>query len=157
MSNLINYKVKVYGDKFAMTIERAATTGDAHSVIIEIAKVKVNHGGTKEFNWNEKMQVLLSEQELNLFAGLLLGYIPSIKFERPNDNKWIEFVRQKKTDERAGGIFVKGFNGVLHTLPMSPGATCEIAQLCLGQLEKRGFCSPELLIASIRGGCALLI
>lgn len=149
-------KVKVYGEKFAMTVERAAKTADTHSVIIEIAKIKIYQGGRKEFNWNEKMQVLLSEPELNLFAGLLLGYLPAIKFDRPHDKKWIEFIRQKQTDQRSGGIFVKGFSGELHTLPITPGAVSEISQLCLGQLERRGFCSPELIVASIRGGCALL-
>lgn len=158
MNNPTSNKIKAYGEKFAMTIERATTTNEAHSIIIEIAKVKVGHSGKKEFNWSEKMQILLSEQELNLFAGLLLGYLPSIRFERPNDNKWVEFTRQRKGEDRAtGGIFVKGFNGELHTLPIPPGVVCEIAQLCLGQLERRGLCSSELLLASIRGGCALLI
>lgn len=157
MNSPTSNKIKAYGEKFAMTIERATTTNEAHSIIIEIAKVKMVQSGKKEFNWNEKMQILLSEQELNLFAGLLLGYLPSVKFERPNDNKWVEFTRQKKSEDRvAGGIFVKGFNGELHTLPIVPGVVCEIAQLCLGQLERRGLCSPELLIAAIRGGCALI-
>ncbi len=149
-------KIKAYGEKFAMTVEWITTTNDGLTVMIELAKVAMNQGGRKEFNWNEKMQIMLSESELNLFAGLLLGYLPSIKFERPGA-KWVEFTRQKKTDGREGGIFVKGFCGELHTLPVSPGVVCEIAQLCLGQLERRGLCSPELLIASIRGGCALMV
>jgi len=152
-------KVKCYGDAAALTVEESVNSGNSLTINLELARIIDGTGPTNHYDWANKVIFQLSSSDLYMFAGLLLGYIPSFRIEKKGE-KWIEFERQRRGSDGKGygSLYIKGCakGGKLCTLPAPPGKVAELSQLVLGRIEKRTECSPELLIASIKGGCALL-
>ena len=101
-------------------------------------------------DWKSKLSVQLSEDELPIFAAVLLGYLPKCEFKRPEKGIFIK--RQK------GKIFFKGSAGLgnLYLVPVPIGKTFNFSQLVLKQLtsELESMCS-EFVLAGIKGSSAL--
>jgi len=151
-------KVKCFGEKAALTVEECITEDGELTVVFEVAHLKSGDGNKKVYDWKNKEMFQLANDELFMVAGLFLGYLPSYKIERGGKN--LELTRQRKgLDGRGyGSLYVKAYSTgeTLYTLPMTPGGVAQVGQLILGRLEQREVSGPELLLAAIKGGCALL-
>lgn len=151
-------KVKCFGDKAALTVEECVTEDGELTVVFEVAHVRSSDNNNKTYDWRNKEMFQLANDELFVVAGLFLGYVPSFKIER--SDKSLELTRQRKgSDGRGyGSLYVKAYSAgeALYTLPMTPGGVAQVGQLILGRIEQRELSGPELLLAAIKGGCALL-
>jgi hypothetical protein len=143
-------KTKCFGSNAALTVEASPllVKGEpfGSTVNIELAK-RVGTG----FDWGNKIQLQLSEDELAAFACVLLGYIPRYHFKRPA--KGVEVERQDSK------LFVRGTagSGNLFALPLPPGRVFAVSTLVIGQLQSHFECTDtSVILASLRGASSLI-
>tara|TARA_R110001592_G_scaffold221139_2_gene475820 strand:- start:27702 stop:28187 length:486 start_codon:yes stop_codon:yes gene_type:complete len=142
-------KAKCFGNQAALTVEATALLMKGEpvgsTVNLELAR-RVADG----FDWSDKIQFQLSEDELAAFACVLLGYLPRFHFKRPS--KGIEVERQ--TDK----LFVRGTAGTgkIFALPLTAGRVFAVSTLVIGQLQSHFDCTDtQVVLASLRGAAAL--
>lgn len=141
-------KLHLYGKQAGLTIEgttKSDSDGLIYTVNLDVAPL-VN----ERVDWSQKISAQLSHNELVQLAGVLLGYAPSLKVARPG--KGIDIERQ------SGNIFIRATQGRgrIYALPLNIGGCARIADFCLMQLVRGSYSgSAELVLATVRGACAL--
>lgn len=138
-------KVKAYGAKAGITIEHTLLEKNGEFTLnIDVAR-KVDD----TIDWNNKIYVQLSEDELPLLAAVFVGYLPSCVFKR--SSKGIEFTRQKDK------IFVSATNGLgnVAALPIPMARVFFFSAFILARLQQvTGNDSDQVLLA-LKGAMAL--
>lgn len=80
-----NYKqIKSFGTKAALEFAVDATKSDWHTMRLECAKKLPN--SDKKYDWENRISVQITKHELPLVIGVLLGYLPSVKYANHGDS-----------------------------------------------------------------------
>jgi len=142
-------KVRCYGSSSALTIE--ATKLHKNNVECgDTVNLDVAPKGDNGVQWDRKITVQLSENELPILAAVCLGYLPKAEFKRPG--KGVVVQRQENK------IYVSATQGAGNNfaLPIPIGQSFQIASLLLIQLQKQTqLYDGDLLIAALRGSASL--
>lgn len=142
-------KVRVFGNQAAMTAEATIITKE-RSAPVPTINLEVAPRKGADVNWEHKIIIQLSDQELPLLCATFMGYMPSLQIKRPG--KGIELMRQP------GGIYIKASagRGALYVLPANVGDSFRLCALFLRQLKlQSGLSSETLLLAALRGSTSL--
>lgn len=123
-------RVRVYGTKAALCVEADTTRQDEPTLRIEAAPAT----GPTTYDWQRKLIVQLTREELPLMTATVLGFLPrcECKNHGPDNNKGLEIVHQ------GGHLFVRVFQkekGVF-ALPVNPTDTYALAALGLRALRQ---------------------
>lgn len=94
----------VYGKRAAIcvepeVIEDAYANQNVHSLILEIAPAIA----AKRYDWENKVRFRFTKRELPIFAGLLMGWIKTVRFE----NHGSENDKALVADDQGGHVFLK--------------------------------------------------
>lgn len=141
-------KLHCYGTKAAVTFE--GTQKDNADRLIHTLNIDVAPSQDRRVDWQRKISLQLSHNELVILAGICLGYAKDYHFQRPG--KGIKIERQ------SGNLYLSGSagQGKIYGLPLNLGDTARLADFAVMQLVKSSFTgSIESVLASIRGACAL--
>lgn len=95
-------KVKVYAVSSALTAEACVDSNQRHTVSLEVA-----NGRTPNFDWQNKLQVLLMPNELPVVLAVLLGWAPMVEAHHHGPRKDKGFLVQ----HQGGHVFLKIFQG----------------------------------------------
>lgn len=154
-------KVKCFGEKCALTAEVGISSKKLTCINLEFAprvaqSQPAQAGGHfqhyKSYAWSNKKIFQLDLEDMNLIAGVLLGFKQSYYLQR--DDKELSISRQKEQAPKyKAGIFIKAGDGLF--LLVSPGGAIELCQLLLRTIESVSRCAPSYVLASIKGGCSL--
>jgi len=140
MTNQDRLARHVYGGKAALTIDPSLNRNKTfHTVTLDLAP---RRGG--ETNWQQKISIQPTYQELPLLVALFLGYHSHLQIQR--DEKWMEVIDQEKA------VFVKGGGGnSVFALPVMPGDRVWLSAMLLQEYSKNfPDMAPALLIASLQ-------
>ena len=144
-------KITCYASEAGMQVEETQRHKDgvpiAETVTIETWPVM-----NRSPDMKRKISIQLSQDELPIYAAVLLGYLPRCQFKRPDKGIFIE--RQK------GKIYYKGTAGMgnLFQVPVPIGTTFNMSQLVLKQLTAGlETSSSEFVLAGIKGSSALYL
>ena len=149
MSNLSDQeKVRCFGSNAALTIEATKLNRDDDTV--PTVNIDVAPRNNKNVDWSRKITLQLSEDELPIYASVLLGQLPICEFKRPL--KGIRIQRQKS---RLYITATAQGDGNAFALPIPIGQTFRISSLVLKQLKLQSELDGDLLIAAIKGAAAL--
>ncbi|MFK5893926.1 MAG: hypothetical protein QM504_11960 [Pseudomonadota bacterium] len=98
--------------------------------------------------WEKCVNVQLTDHELPIFAGLLMGYLSTCEFKR--QRKGIQIKRQQ------GALYFHASESCSYALPVLPGDAFHLTALTLSQLEKSAFeVDRTLMLASLRASMSL--
>ncbi len=138
-------KYRCYGDKAALCIEESVTQKGFPTILLQIAP---RLSRTANADWYQAVNIQLTKNELPLFAGLLLGYLPACEFKR--QQKGIQVKRQKNS------LYFHASQSCSYALPVHPGDAFHLSTLTLSQLEKSAFeVDRTLMLASLRASMHL--
>lgn len=138
-------KHRCYGDKAALCIEESITQGGYPTVMLQVAPRVSRHANA---DWNKAVNIQLTDHELPIFSGLLMGYIANCEFKR--QNKGIEIKRQQ------GQLYFHASQSCSYALPVLPGDAFHLITLTLSQLEKSAYeVDRTLMLASLRASMSL--
>lgn len=90
-------KYVAYGGKAAFQIEQSITKDGRHTIMVESApKINTNDPNDKRYEWTNKLSFQLSQEELPFMIGVLLGIIPSVRFDMhgSDNSKFLEIINQ---------------------------------------------------------------
>ncbi|KZY73750.1 hypothetical protein A3740_03205 [Oleiphilus sp. HI0068] len=103
--------------------------------------------------WNKKISIQLSEDELPIYASVLLGYLPKAQFKRQDKGIFLE--RQK------GKVYYRGTAGAgnLFQIPVPIGKSFNMSQLALSQLITGSDIElgSDCVLAALKGVSALYL
>ena len=125
------YSVHVYGGKAALCFEHdLKRNSDLCTVAIDAA----TSIGERRYNWQEKVRLQVTQQELPVVTAVLCGILPACEFGQhgPEKNKGFSFERQD-----GGKIFVRVFakdQGV-KAVPMEAPDVFRVASLFVRQIR----------------------
>lgn len=123
------FSFHVYGGKAALCFETDTTRGGVHTIALDAAPV-VN---PREYDWNSKIRIQLTRQEMPIVAAVLFGLHPSCEFKNHGPEKDKGFF----IEAQPGKFFVKVFaKGAKHAVPMEVADAYRVATLFLRQLRK---------------------
>ena len=137
---------KVYGQKAALTWEADTTRRGEPTVALDGA----NATAPRQYDWNNKVRVQITPQELPAVAAVLLGVIPQVEFKNHGDNNNKGFSVERQNN----GFFVRVYQGAgsLRAVPMGPADAFGVACLLLRQLQaSQGGLDGVSLTAALRG------
>jgi hypothetical protein len=140
MNNSDRLAKHVYGGKAALTIDPSLNRYKTfHTVTLDLAP---RRGG--ETDWQHKISIQPTYQELPLLVALFLGYHSHLHIRR--DEKWMEVIDQEKS------VFIKGGGGnSVFALPVMPGDRIWLSAMLLQEYAKNfPDMAPALLIASLQ-------
>lgn len=85
-----------YGGKCAFQIETSVTKDNWYTINIESA-LRENHSDpqNKRYAWKNKTVLQMTKSELPIFVAVMLGYLPSARFDN-HDTKYLEVINQNK-------------------------------------------------------------
>lgn len=142
-------KVTCFASSAALQVEATQRHKDGvaigETISIELCPV-VN----QRPDWKSKLSIQLSEDELPIFAAVLLGYLPKCEFKRPEKGVYIE--RQK------GKVYYRGSAGAgnLYQIPVPIGKTFNMSQVVLKQVcAGISEINSDFVLAGIKGSAAL--
>lgn len=118
----------VYGRNAALTIEVDGRRSGAPTIAIDAAP----KAGERAVNWSQKIRFQLTASELPIFAGVLLGMLPEIRFDFHGEarNKSLHVVHRNQV------ILARVMEGdTCHAVPMSPGDVYAVGMLALKALD----------------------
>lgn len=143
-------QVKHYGNSAAVCFQSSLLNDRVPTLNIEIAAI-VDHAP----RWQEKLNFQLSENELPLFCGLMLGFLPSLAVRR--GTKGVELTRQKREGRNEPGLFVSATAGRAHQhrLLVPTGIMAKIGALALSRFTQELGVEASLAMPAIRAACAL--
>lgn len=134
-------KVKAYARNAAFCAE-AVLAKDSHypTLNLEVAR---KPAGRDDYDWNSKLVIQLSKQELPELAALTLGHINNLKFSR--NDCGIEIDRQKT------GLYLRASRKSVIAMPITRSDCFRLSMLTLSRLEASSLCSTEALLAALAG------
>lgn len=138
-------KHRCYGERAALCVEESTTRGGFPTILLQVAPRASRHADSE---WDKSVKIQLTDTELPVFVGLLMGYIANCDFKR--QRKGIEIRRQQ------GSLYFHASESCSYALPVYPGDVFHITTLTLSQLEKSAFeVDRTLMLASIRSAMSL--
>lgn len=143
-------KLKCFSANGALTAEATTLQPTESRAASPTLSLEMAMRGSDGYDWKNKIAVQLQPKELALLASVLLGYMPSIKIERPT--KGIEVKRQDNS------IYMRATagRGNLVNMQIDIGDAYRLTTFTLEQLQKQSFVSDGgLILASLRGVSAL--
>lgn len=145
-------QVKFYGGKAAVCFQSSMLKDQIPSINIEVAGIVNN-----EAQWANKLNIQLSENELPLFCGLLLGFLPKLDIRR--GNKGVEMVRQKRDANNHPGLYIYASSGRERQfrLLLPTGLMAKVCVLAITQLAKELGADMPVVSAAVRSACSLHI
>ena len=120
----------VYGQQGALTVEADQTRDGFHTLALDAAQ----SSGPRQFDWNHKLRLQLTRQELPVVVAVLTGILPGCEFGNhgPDNNKG--FSLQHQADR--GVIFCRVFTkGRVIAVPISAQDAYYVTALALHQLR----------------------
>lgn len=103
-----------YGGKFAFQLETSITKDGWFTISLESAeRENPNDPNNKRYLWAKKTVLQMTKNELPVFIAVMLGLLPSAKFDN-HDTKFIEVINQDKNFFFKSG----GQNRTLHVAPI---------------------------------------
>ena len=126
-------QVKAFGKRAAFCAESDVTRRDVPTVRFELASAI----GEKKFDWQNKLTIQLTQDEIIEAAAVLFGFAPKVEFRNHGeDAKWLSIEHQgNSVCVRAGS---KQPNS-LRLVPINVGRTTALAALLTAQLDKALF------------------
>jgi len=119
----------VYGGSAALCFDADETKQGVPTIAIDAAA-----GSNRQFDWNTKVRIQLTEQELPVVAAVLFGMLPGCSFK----NHGVANDKGFEVQHQGGKIFIKVFakdKGV-KAVPVSPSDVYAVASLFIRQLQK---------------------
>lgn len=145
----MSVKLHLYGGNSALTMEasqKKMQDGVFHTLNLDVAPKPGDR-----VDWDNKISLQLSPNELTLLAGVFLGYAPNAHFQRPGKGIKIERQPSKVYLSASAG------KGRIYGLPLNIGDSQRAADLVVYQLVQSSYTkSVESVLAGIRGSCGLL-
>ncbi|MGH8159354.1 MAG: hypothetical protein ACREPQ_14635 [Rhodanobacter sp.] len=125
--------VKIYGSRAALQVEEHETRHGSPTVLFELATAV----SEKVYNWKEKLQIQLTQDELPMLAALILGKIRVCEFKHhgADASKWLTIEHQGTKLYVKGGA--KGID--MRVLPVNATDSARIGALVLAQLQHLWF------------------
>lgn len=142
-------KARCFGAGAALTVEATPLMHRGEPVGWTV-NLDIAPRNRDSIEWQRKLTLQLSENELPIMAAVCLGLLPSATFKRPQ--KGIRIERQP------GRLFISATQGRgnAYSLPIPIGQVFHIGALVLKQLsEHTKLTDGSLLLASLRGAAAL--
>lgn len=123
-------KVKIFGQKAALTVEASTTRHDRHTVTLDTAAAK----SRLVYDWANKIIFQFTVDELPILAAVLMGVIPEFEFKfhgaKGSNNK------SALVSRKDNGILVKLSEGAkFHVVTAPPGAAYHFCSLVMSQLH----------------------
>ena len=142
-------KITCFASSAALQLEATKRHNDG-TAVAETVSIELCPVVAQKANWKAKLSIQLSQDELPIYAAVLLGYLPKAEFKR--HEKGLYIARQKSK------IYYRGSAGVgnLFQLPVPIGKSFAMSQLVLKQLsaDLEGACA-DFVLAGIKGSSAL--
>lgn len=123
--------VHVYGGKAALCFEADITKGGIHTVALDGATAT----SPRNYDWEHKVRVQMTRQELPVVAAVLCGVLPSCEFKNHGEDNTKGFSIER---QQGGKFYIKVFaknSGVRGVPVMAPDAFY-VASLIMRQLQK---------------------
>ena len=120
----------VYGSKGALCFEPDETRGGVHTICMDAADAN----GPKQYNWQNKLRVQLTRDELLQVTAVLFGFLPRCDGKNHGEDNSKGFTLEDQGDKLFLRVFAKG-HGV-KAVPIFPEDAFYVAGLFLGQLMK---------------------
>lgn len=142
-------KTRCFGSRAALTVEATPLIQRGEPVGWTV-NLDVAPRNQDSIQWQRKITIQLSDNELPILAAVCLGYLPFAEFKRPQ--KGIRIERQP------GKLFLSATQGrgTAYSLPIPIGQTFRITALVLKQISRHThLTNGHLLLASLRGASAL--
>jgi len=129
----------VYGTKAALHLGLDETRGNTHTVRLEGAQSI----GNRKFNWNEKISIQLTQQELPHVACVLFGWVDLCEYNNhgPQKNKGFKLMTQEQNGKKGLFVNIMEAGKPLCAVPVIAVDLYYLRNLVLGQLMKN---SPQL-------------
>lgn len=143
-------QVKHYGGSAAVCFQSSMLKERIPTINIEIAPIVSN-----SVQWGNKLNFQLSDNELPLLCGLLLGYLPALDIKR--GAKGIELRRQKRDATNHPGLFLYASSGRSHQLRLlvPSGVMAKICALAVARFVEDLAVDPSVAHMAIKSACAL--
>lgn len=143
-------QVKHYGNSAAVCFQSSELKTTIPTLNIEVAPI-VNNSA----QWDAKLNFQLSENELPLFCGLLLGYLPSMTIKR--GSKGIDLHRQKRDAQNQPGLYLYASSGQSHQLRLlvPSGIMAKVCALAIGRFVDDLAVDPSIAHLAIKSACVL--
>lgn len=123
--------VHVYGGKAALTFEPDITRHGAPTLVLDAALAT----GVRQYDWEHKIRIQWSLDELPVVLAVLLGWLPRCEFTGHGERHDKGFSLENQPEK--GTVFVRVFakdQGV-RAVPMPAGAAWQVAGLALAQCQ----------------------
>lgn len=89
-------QLNTFGGKHAFQVESNTTKNGWFTVNVEAAeRENPNDPNNKRYLWSNKTVLQMTKSELPVFAAVMLGLLPSARFDN-HDSKWLEIENQAK-------------------------------------------------------------
>jgi len=137
--------IHVYGTKGALCWEEDETRGGEPTVSLDAALAS----GPKQFDWQSKVRIQLTREELPVIAAVLLGVQPGAEFKNHGAGNDKGF----SVRAQPGGFFVRVWEGDkgLRAVPMGAPDAYYVATLFLRQLRAASpWMDAQGIIATLR-------
>ncbi len=146
---------KVYGAKFALYAGADQTRAGIHTVRLEGAK----SSGPQQYNWDEKISIQLTQQELPHVACVLFGWLNQCEYKShgPEKNKGFKLLIQNQQGKTGLFVNIMEAGKPLCAIPVTAVDLYYLRNLVLGQLMKNetDLDSPAML-ASLKAYAGML-
>lgn len=148
-------QVKFYGTQAAICFQASELKDRIPSINIELTGIV--DGKSQWQVPGRKLGFQLTESELPIFCGLLLGFLPHMKIKR--GNKGVEMRRQKRDDNNLPGLYVYASAGSdkQYRLLLPVGLMAKTCVLASSQFIKDLGADMSVASPAIRSACALLV
>ncbi len=149
-TKLFGAQIKYYGNSAAVTFQSSLLNERVPTLNIETAAIMNN-----SVQWQHKLNFQLSENELPLFCGLMLGYLPSLAIKR--GTKGVELHRQQRDAKNDPGLFIYASAGRAsqHRLLVPTGIMAKISALALSRFTEDLGVEAGIALPAIRAACSL--
>lgn len=140
----------IYGGKAASTWSTDTSRAGLHTVRIEAA----GSVGTRQYDWQRKISVQLSEREMVLVLAVLMGWLTKFegKGHGEGGSKWFSLERQ----EDCVFLLLRAKGQPAHGIPILPGDGFRAKAMLIEQMLKNSpFLNASLLLSLVRNDAQL--
>ena len=145
----------VYGSKAAMYLALDETRAGIHTLRLEGAMAR----GVRDYDWQNKISIQLTQQELPHVAAVLFGWVQGCEYKNhgPAKNKGFKLTLQEKRNETGLFVNISEANKPLCAIPVSAVDLFYLRNLAMEQIAKQ---SPTLdsqsLLSSLKTYAGML-
>ena len=119
----------VYGGKAALCFEADETRKGVHTVCLDAAASTA----PREYDWNNKIRVQFTRDELLVVTAVFFGLLPSCKYDSHGEGKDKGF----SIEDQGKNLFIKVFaKGAARAVPVTPEDAYYVSAILMRQLRK---------------------